>query len=156
MLNENKKNGNCLFLLFITEFMLLSLGWFAGPWAESTDQSTVLGPSCPFSCYGNLARVCGSMVPQPFSVPPPFFLHNPYQVCMRTREKHRCLISLNVAFSFLFFFWNVPSALIVKEIDLIRKLWWRKVPTNLLILKRSLYKKVALIVLFGRTLILLE
>lgn len=38
------------------------------------------------------------MVPQPFSVPPPVFLHYPHQVCIRTEEKRRCLISLNTAF----------------------------------------------------------
>lgn len=78
--------------------MLLSLGWSAGPWTESTDQSTVLGSGCTFHCHGDLARVCGPVVPQLLSVSPPFFLHNPYQVCMIMTERHRCLISLHVAF----------------------------------------------------------
>lgn len=38
------------------------------------------------------------MVSQPFPVPPAVFLYHPNQVCIRMKEEHRCLISLNVAF----------------------------------------------------------
>lgn len=69
----------------VTKYVLLPLGWLAGPWTESTYQSTVLGSSCTFNCYGNLTGVCGSLVPQSLSVSPPLFLHNPYQVCIRMR-----------------------------------------------------------------------
>lgn len=83
---------------WLTWFILLPLGWLAGPRVESTDQSPVFGFSCTISCYGNLARICRPMVSQPFPVPPSVFLYHPDQVCIRMKEKHRCLISLNVAF----------------------------------------------------------
>lgn len=89
--NEKKQHS------WLTWFLLLPLGWLAGPGVESTDKGTVFGFSCIISCYGNLARICRPMVSQPFPVPPPVFLYHPHQVCIRMKEKHRCLISLNVA-----------------------------------------------------------
>lgn len=55
----------------------------------------------------------------------------------------------------MWLFCNVSSALIVEEIDLIRKLWSEKGPTNLLILRGLRYKKDVYCT-FGLMLILLE
>lgn len=80
-INEKKQHS------WLTWFLLLPLGWLAGPGVESTDKGTVFGFSCIISCYGNLARICRPMVSQPFPVPPPVFLYHPHQVCIRMKEK---------------------------------------------------------------------